>query len=107
MIRLGIGLELTKLLSPKNIPGVKAYLGIDNANTDKKERVQVGEVNATINQCSDYIYMLIDAFNKQMQDYDLPFKMSFNGSMEELYEEQETTPEQAENESQKEQNNDN
>ena len=30
MIRLGIGLELTKLLSPKNIPGVKAYLGIDN-----------------------------------------------------------------------------
>ena len=51
--------------------------------------------------------MLIDAFNKQMQDYDLPFKMSFNGSMEELYEEQETTPEQAENEPQKEQNNDN
>lgn len=32
MIRLGIGLELTKLLSPKNIPGVKAYLGIDNDN---------------------------------------------------------------------------
>lgn len=30
MIRLGIGLELTKLLSPKNIPGIKAYLGIDN-----------------------------------------------------------------------------
>ena len=82
-------------------------LGILTANTDKKERVQVGEVNATINQCSDYIYMLIDAFNKQMQDYDLPFKMSFNGSMEELYEEQETTPEQAKNELQKEQNNDN
>ena len=56
------------------------HFGILAGNTDKKERVQVGEVNATINQCSDYIYMMIDAFNKQMQDYDLPFKMSFNGS---------------------------
>lgn len=60
-------------------------LGIMSANIDKKERVQVGEVNATIGQCEDYIYLLIDTFNKQMVTYNIPYKMSFNGSMEELY----------------------
>lgn len=60
-------------------------LGIMTANIDKKERVQVGEVNATIGQCEDYIYLLIDTFNKQMDNYNIPFKMRFNGSMEELY----------------------
>ena len=33
----------------------------------------------------DYIYMLIDTFNKQCETYDLPFEMVFNGSMEEIY----------------------
>ena len=56
-----------------------------SANIDKKERVQVGEVNTTINQATDYIYLLIDTFNKQCESYDLPFKMSCNGSIEELY----------------------
>lgn len=60
-------------------------LGIMSANIDKKERVQVGEVNATIGQCVDYIYLLIDTFNKQMKSYNIPFIMKFNGSMEELY----------------------
>lgn len=60
-------------------------LGIMSANIDKKERVQVGEVNATIGQCEDYIYLLIDTFNNQMESYNIPFKMKFNGSMEELY----------------------
>ena len=35
---------------------------------------------------SDYIYMLIDHFNKQCETYGLPFEMEFNGSLEELYE---------------------
>lgn len=60
-------------------------LGILTANTDKKERVQSAEVNATIGQASDYIYMLIDNFNKQCDSYGLPYKMIFNGSMEEIY----------------------
>ena len=60
-------------------------LGILTANTDKKERVQSAEVNATIGQASDYIYMLIDNFNKQCESYGLPYKMIFNGSMEEIY----------------------
>lgn len=60
-------------------------LGIMSANIDKKERVQVGEVNATVGQCTDYIYLLIDTFNKQMDTYGLPFEMKLNGSLEELY----------------------
>ena len=60
-------------------------LGILTANTDKKERVQSAEVNASLGQASDYIYLLIDTFNKQCETYGLPFKMLFNGSMEEIY----------------------
>ena len=60
-------------------------LGILTANTDKKERVQSAEVNASLGQASDYIYLLIDNFNKQCEAYGLPFKMIFNGSREEIY----------------------
>ena len=60
-------------------------LGIVTGNDDKKERVQSAEVNATITQASDYVYMLIDTFNKQMITYGIDAKMAFNGSMEEIY----------------------
>lgn len=60
-------------------------LGIMSANIDKRERVQVGEVNATLGQCVDYIYLWIDTFNAQTEQYGLPFRMSFNGALEELY----------------------
>lgn len=60
-------------------------IGILTANTDKKERIQSAEVNANLGQASDYIYLLIDTFNKQCEFYDIPFKMAFNGSMEEIY----------------------
>lgn len=60
-------------------------LGILTANTDKKERVQSAEVNASLGQASDYIYLLIDNFNKQCATYGLPYMMQFNGSMEEIY----------------------
>lgn len=61
-------------------------LGIMNTGAhEKKERVQSAEVNATIGQCSDYLYMIIDTFNKQCNSYKLPFKMLINNSLEELY----------------------
>ena len=60
-------------------------IGILTANTDKKERVQSAEVNASLGQASDYIYLLIDNFNKQCETYGIPCKMVFNGSMEEIY----------------------
>ena len=52
---------------------------------DKKERVQSAEINATFNQATDYIYLLIDTFNKQMASYDIPYKMILNESLEEIY----------------------
>ena len=60
-------------------------LGIMSANTDKRERVQVGEVNATVGQCVDYIYLMIDTFNRQCEDYGIDVKMSMNGALEDLY----------------------
>lgn len=60
-------------------------LGVMTANINKRERVQVGEVNATVGQCEDYIYLMIDTFNKQMETYDLPYKMKLNAALEELY----------------------
>ena len=60
-------------------------LGIMSANTDKRERVQVGEVNATVGQCVDYIYLMIDTFNRQCEDYGINVKMSMNGALEDLY----------------------
>lgn len=60
-------------------------LGIMTANINKKERVQSAEVNATIGQATDYIYLLIDTFNKQCDTYGLPFEMQLNGALEEIY----------------------
>ena len=60
-------------------------LGILTSNFQKKERIQSAEVNATLGQATDYIYLLIDTFNKQAETYGLPFEMKFNGSMEEIY----------------------
>ena len=60
-------------------------LGIMTA-VEKAERVQSAEVNVTLGQATDYIYTLIDTFNKQTKSYDIDYEMYFNGSMEELYE---------------------
>lgn len=60
-------------------------LGIMTANINKRERVQSAEVNATLGQATDYIYLLIDTFNKQCEAYGLDFKMILNGSLEEIY----------------------
>lgn len=60
-------------------------LGTMTANTDKRERVQTGEVNATVAQCEDYPYMLIDNVQRQFDNYGLPFKITLNTALEELY----------------------
>lgn len=71
-------------------------LGILTSNVNKRERVQSAEVNATLGQATDYIYLLIDTFNKQCESYGIPCEMQFNGSMEEIYlndaEEPQTNP---------------
>ena len=86
-ININVDYIADKILTLRDIERDKLLnkIGIMSANINKRERVQVGEVNATVGQCEDYIYMLIDTFNKQMETYGLPFKMKLNGSLEELY----------------------
>jgi len=60
-------------------------IGIMTANINKRERVQSAEVNATLGQATDYIYLLIDTFNKQCETYGIDNKMVLNGSLEEIY----------------------
>lgn len=60
-------------------------IGIMTNSIEKRERVQSAEVNATIGQATDYIYLLIDTFNKQCETYGLDFEMVLNGSLEEIY----------------------
>ena len=60
-------------------------LSVLTANVDKRERVQSAEVSATVGQCEDYIYMLIDNFNRQCESYGLNYRMELNSSLEELY----------------------
>lgn len=67
-------------------------LGIMSANINKKERVQVGEVNATLGQCLDYIYALIDNFNKQCDTYGIDLIMVDNTSLNEYTETDEDKP---------------
>lgn len=86
-IDINVDYVADKILTIRDIERDKLLnkLGIMSANINKRERVQVGEVNATVGQCEDYIYLLIDTFNKQMETYGLDFKMTLNGSLEELY----------------------
>ena len=60
-------------------------IGIMTNSIEKRERVQSAEVNATIGQATDYIYLIIDTFNKQCETYGLDYEMILNGSLEELY----------------------
>lgn len=60
-------------------------IGTMSANTTKRERVQATEVNATVGQCEDYIYSLIDNLNAQFKAFNLPLEAELNNSLEELY----------------------
>lgn len=55
------------------------------SNRDKLERVQSAEISAGVGECEDYIYALIDNFNKQAKSYGLIERMELNSSLEELY----------------------
>ena len=96
-ININVDYIADKILSIRDTERDKLLnkLGIMSANINKRERVQVGEVNATVGQCEDYIYLLIDTFNEQMKTYGLPFKMKLNGSLEELYNEENADEENA------------
>ena len=60
-------------------------VGIMSANVNKKERVQVGEVNAMLGQCLDFIGTLVDNVNQQFEAYNIPYELYNNTSTSELY----------------------
>ena len=60
-------------------------IGILTANSSKRERVQTAEIEAGIGETVDLIYTVIDFWNKQNEQYGLPFTMEFNGTTEAYY----------------------
>lgn len=53
--------------------------GVVTANNFKRERVQTAEVNAGAGECIDYIYIMVDTFNRDCERAGLPARMHFNG----------------------------
>lgn len=60
-------------------------IGILTANSSKRERVQTAEIEAGIGETVDLIYTVIDFWNKQNEQYGLPYTMKFNGTTETYY----------------------
>lgn len=59
--------------------------GILAGNTDKKERVQVGEIQSQVGFVIDNIYKFIETFNLQAEEQNLPYRMELNSTVESLY----------------------
>lgn len=57
-------------------------IGVASVN-DKKERTTSYDTN--IGESIDTAYMYIDTFNEDCEKYNIPFKMSINSTIEELY----------------------
>ena len=64
---------------------VLEHFGILAGNTDKKERVQVGEIQSQVGYVIDNIYMFIETFNKHCEQNNLAYRMKLNGTVEMLY----------------------
>ena len=70
--------------------------GVVASNGFKRERVQTAEVNAGAGESIDYIYTMIDTFNKDAERAGIPERMRFNGVAQE-YDRTETTEREGEN----------
>ena len=64
--------------------------GILAGNTDKKERVQVGEIQSQVGYVIDNIYKFIETFNMHAEEQNLPYRMKLNSTVESLYAEYKT-----------------
>jgi hypothetical protein len=64
---------------------VLSRLGILTSNSNKKERVQVGEITAQVGQVVDSIYTFIDTFNYDAERFGIPQRMDLNAVVEDYY----------------------
>lgn len=77
---------------------VLSRLGILTSNSDKKERVQVGEITAQVGEVVDSIYTFIDTFNYDAERAGIPQRMELNAVVEEYYGQENENKEVIENE---------
>ena len=77
---------------------VLSRLGILTSNSDKKERVQVGEITAQVGEVVDSIYTFIDTFNYDAKRSGIPQRMELNAVVEEYYGQENENKEVIENE---------
>lgn len=77
---------------------VLSRLGILTSNSDKKERVQVGEITAQVGEVVDSIYTFIDTFNYDAKRAGIPQRMELNAVVEEYYGQENENKEVIENE---------
>lgn len=61
-----------------------AHYGILSATSDKKERVQVGEIEATGDFAYDAIYSIIDYVNRDAEKQNCPIRLEFNGALDDF-----------------------
>lgn len=61
-----------------------AHYGILSATSDKKERVQVGELEATGDFAYDAIYSIIDYVNRDAEKQSCPIHLEFNGALDDF-----------------------
>lgn len=61
-----------------------AHYGILSATSDKKERVQVGELEATGDFAYDAIYSIIDYVNRDAEKQNCPIRLDFNGALDDF-----------------------
>ena len=55
-----------------------------SATSDKKERVQVGELEATGDFAYDAIYSIIDYVNRDAEKQNCPIRLEFNGALDDF-----------------------
>lgn len=60
------------------------HYGILSATSDKKERVQVGELEATGDFAYDAIYSIIDYVNRDAEKQKCPIRLEFNGALDDF-----------------------
>ena len=75
----------------KELNELFASIGTASANTDKRERVQGLEVNASMSYAYDSLYLNVDTFNYDAEVGGIPIRMKPNTSLIDLWEKENET----------------